>query len=51
MLRLADTILLALGRYRPWARERMVYRALALTADRGSTKADSRSRKSKTLAA
>jgi hypothetical protein len=34
MLRLADTILLALGRYRPWARERMVYRALALTADR-----------------
>jgi hypothetical protein len=38
MLRLADTILLALGRYRPWARERMVYRALALTADRESAK-------------
>jgi hypothetical protein len=32
MLRLADTILLALGRYRPWARERMVYRALAVLA-------------------
>jgi hypothetical protein len=28
MLRPLDTILLALGRYRPWARERMVYRAL-----------------------
>jgi hypothetical protein len=40
VLRLADTILLALGRYRPWARERMVYRALALTADRESAKAD-----------
>ena len=32
MLRLADTILLALGRYRPWARERMVYRALVVLA-------------------
>ncbi len=32
MLRLVDTILLALGRYRPWARERMVYRALAVLA-------------------
>jgi hypothetical protein len=32
MLRLADTILLALGRYRPWARERMVYRALTVLA-------------------
>jgi hypothetical protein len=30
MLRPLDTILLALGRYRPWARERMVYRALAV---------------------
>jgi hypothetical protein len=49
MLRLVDTILLALGRYRPWARERMVYRALALAADRES--ANSRSRRSKTLAA
>ena len=28
MLRPLDTILFALGRYRPWARERMVYRAL-----------------------
>jgi len=27
-----DTILLALGRYRPWARERMVYRALVVLA-------------------
>jgi hypothetical protein len=51
MLRLVDTILLALGRHRPWARERMVYRALALAADRESARADSRSRKSKTLAA
>jgi hypothetical protein len=49
MLRLVDTILLALGRYRPWARERMVYRALALTADRRSAPADLRSRQSKTL--
>lgn len=32
MLRLVDTILLALGQYRPWARERMVYRALAMVA-------------------
>jgi hypothetical protein len=32
MLRPLDTILLALGRYRPWARERMVYRALAVLA-------------------
>ena len=32
MLRLVDTILLALSRYRPWARERMVYRALAVLA-------------------
>jgi len=52
MLRLVDTILLALGHYRPWARERMVYRALAqaLIADRESAEADPRSRKSKTLA-
>ncbi len=32
MLRPLDTILLALGRYRPWARERMVYRALVVLA-------------------
>jgi hypothetical protein len=32
MLRLVDTILLALSRYRPWARERMVYRALSVLA-------------------
>ncbi len=32
MLRLLDTFLLTLGRHRPWARERMVYRALALLA-------------------
>jgi hypothetical protein len=32
MLRPLDTILLALGRYRPWARERMVYRALTVLA-------------------
>jgi hypothetical protein len=30
MLRPLDTILLALGRHRPWARERMVYRALTV---------------------
>jgi hypothetical protein len=30
MLRPVDTILLVLGRFRPWARERMVYRALAV---------------------
>lgn len=50
MLRLVDTILLALGRRRLRARERMVYRALALTADRGSAAAGFRSRRSKTLA-
>lgn len=32
MLRPLDTILFALGRYRPWARERMVYRALVVLA-------------------
>jgi hypothetical protein len=32
MLRPVDTILLALGRFRPWARERMVYRALVVLA-------------------
>jgi hypothetical protein len=32
MLRPVDTILLALGRYRPWARERMVYRVLVALA-------------------
>ena len=32
MLRPLDTILLTLARYRPWARERMVYRALAVLA-------------------
>ena len=32
MLRPVDTILIALGRYRPWARERMVYRALFVLA-------------------
>jgi hypothetical protein len=32
VLRPLDTILFALGRYRPWARERMVYRALAVLA-------------------
>jgi hypothetical protein len=32
MLRLVDTILFALSRYRPWARERMVYRALVVLA-------------------
>lgn len=30
MLRPVDTFLLALSRFRPWARERMVYRALAV---------------------
>jgi hypothetical protein len=30
MLRPLDTILFLLSRYRPWARERMVYRALAV---------------------
>jgi hypothetical protein len=30
MLRPVDTILLALSRFRPWARERMVYRALVV---------------------
>jgi len=29
-LRPVDTLLLVLSRFRPWARERMVYRALAL---------------------
>jgi hypothetical protein len=32
MLRPVDTLLLALGRFRPWARSRMVYRALAVLA-------------------
>ena len=35
MLRPVDTILFALGRYRPWARERMVYRALVVLASAG----------------
>jgi hypothetical protein len=30
MLRLVDTLLFALSRFRPWARERMVYRALVV---------------------
>ena len=30
MLRPVDTLLFALSRFRPWARERMVYRALAV---------------------
>lgn len=30
MLRPVDTLLLALSRFRPWARSRMVYRALAV---------------------
>jgi hypothetical protein len=30
MLRPVDTLLLALGRFRPWARSRMVYRALVV---------------------
>jgi hypothetical protein len=39
MLRLVDTILLALGRHRPWARERMVYRALVvLSVDRPTSR-------------
>jgi hypothetical protein len=32
VLRPLDTILFALSRYRPWARERMVYRALVVIA-------------------
>ena len=32
MLRPVDTLLLALGRLRPWARGRMVYRALVVLA-------------------
>jgi hypothetical protein len=32
MLRPVDTLLLAVGRFRPWARERMVYRALVVLA-------------------
>jgi len=32
MLRPLDALLFALGRYRPWARERMVYRALVVLA-------------------
>jgi hypothetical protein len=32
MLRPADFVLLLLSRFRPWARERMVYRALAVLA-------------------
>lgn len=32
MLRPLDTILFALSRHRPWARERMVYRALVVLA-------------------
>ena len=39
MLRPLDTILFALSRYRPWARERMVYRALVvLTLGERSTR-------------
>jgi hypothetical protein len=30
MLRLVDTLLLGLGRYRSWGRGRMVYRALVV---------------------
>jgi hypothetical protein len=33
MLRLIDVVLFSLARYRPWARERMVYRALAVISD------------------
>ena len=33
MLRLIDVLLFSLARYRPWARERMVYRALAVISD------------------
>jgi hypothetical protein len=36
MLRPVDTMLLVLGRFRPWARERMVYRALVVLALAGS---------------
>jgi hypothetical protein len=32
MLRPVDTALLVLCRFRPWARERMVYRALVVVA-------------------
>ncbi|HYI73814.1 MAG TPA: hypothetical protein VEW90_00985 [Gaiellaceae bacterium] len=32
MLRPVDTLLLALSRFRPWARSRMVYRALVVLA-------------------
>jgi hypothetical protein len=32
MLRPVDALLLVLGRFRPWARERMVYRALVVLA-------------------
>jgi hypothetical protein len=32
MLRPGDTLLFVLGRFRPWARERMVYRALVVLA-------------------
>jgi hypothetical protein len=32
MLRPVDTLLFALSRFRPWARERMVYRALVVLA-------------------
>jgi hypothetical protein len=32
MLRPVDNLLLALSRFRPWARSRMVYRALAVLA-------------------
>lgn len=32
MLRPVDTLLFVLSRFRPWARERMVYRALAVLA-------------------
>ena len=40
MLRPVDTLLLALGRFRPWARGRMVYRALAVlsVAERPATR-------------
>ncbi len=32
MLRPVDTLLLTIARFRPWARGRMVYRALAVLA-------------------
>jgi hypothetical protein len=32
MLRPVDTLLFVLSRFRPWARERMVYRALVVLA-------------------